>query len=399
MSILRLQSWMLLFLGVFLFMSHHASRRVKTDAGALWFAAGSTLGSMGLMLQAYYNSLPLILSVMLSNALFLMEPLFLTKAIAVATRQRFRGMPVMVALCVALMTVYSYLTYWRPDRSMRVMFGTAVLGALLVFPAVLLLRCRDRATRPATRAMAVALLLVSFSLWRSSYVVLRGVRLLNGANWGGVLFISFTALCFLWMDMLRVSDGLEKKAMSDPLTGLLNRRAIEVFARRELARCKRQGQSISVLMIDMNHFKAINDRHGHAAGDTALQCVAQAISTSLRDSDLASRIGGDEFLVLLPDASKVTTHTVAARLRVAINDIRIPCSAGEPLRVSATIGQAHSSEGDASLEDLMERSDQHMYEQKVPDTMRYSGGPASEITRSPYRSAQARSGVGASLPN
>jgi len=108
---------------------------------------------------------------------------------------------------------------------------------------------------------------------------------------------------------------LRLAAATDPLTGLLNRRAFEERAARELARARRTGESFAALLIDVDHFKQINDRDGHAAGDEALVALAAALSDELREIDTVARIGGDEFAVLLPATGATGARATAERLR------------------------------------------------------------------------------------
>ncbi len=111
---------------------------------------------------------------------------------------------------------------------------------------------------------------------------------------------------------------LQKQAFEDALTGLLNRQALGRMLPRELAAAERQGQPLTLVMLDMDFLKPINDSLGHAAGDRALQDMAHAITDALRQSDLAFRIGGDEFILVLPATEESGAHTVVERIRQAL---------------------------------------------------------------------------------
>jgi len=108
---------------------------------------------------------------------------------------------------------------------------------------------------------------------------------------------------------------LEQRSITDPLTGLFNRYHFDATLKRETARCRRYGAPVSLLLVDVDRLKALNDRHGHQAGDRALSRVAAAIQSSLRTTDIASRIGGDEFAIILPDTDAVAGLLVATRIR------------------------------------------------------------------------------------
>src|SRR5919106_4100001 len=113
----------------------------------------------------------------------------------------------------------------------------------------------------------------------------------------------------------RLLAELRLAAATDPLTGLLNRRAFADRCRDELARARRTGEAFATLLIDVDHFKQINDRDGHAAGDEALVGLAAALTGELREIDTVARIGGDEFAVLLPATGVAAAHATAERLR------------------------------------------------------------------------------------
>ena len=110
---------------------------------------------------------------------------------------------------------------------------------------------------------------------------------------------------------------MERQAMTDPLTGLANARSFDPLVERELATARRDGRPAAVLMLDLDHFKAFNDAHGHPAGDEALRAFARAVRGSLRETDTAARYGGEEFAILLRNTDLVGAVTVAEKLRAA----------------------------------------------------------------------------------
>ncbi len=155
---------------------------------------------------------------------------------------------------------------------------------------------------------------------------------------------------------------MEHRAKTDPLTGLANRRGLEEALARETDRARRYGSSLSVLMIDVDQLKDINDRFGHAAGDSALQNIAALLLETVRSVDAPGRWGGDEFLVVLPDTSAEHAEQLAMRLRKRVRDQ--PTTAdNHKIATSLSIGVADYQK-DESAEALIRRVDRAMYAAK-----------------------------------
>jgi len=144
-----------------------------------------------------------------------------------------------------------------------------------------------------------------------------------------LMLIGVHGLRLMFADLHRHEAILTRQATTDPLTGLANRRHAMEMILTEFQRTSRTGSPCTLLMLDLDRFKAVNDRHGHAAGDNLLQSVAAVFRTELRGSDIAGRIGGEEFLVLLVDTDAARGAQVAERLRFEIAKLRVPGATGE----------------------------------------------------------------------
>ena len=160
-------------------------------------------------------------------------------------------------------------------------------------------------------------------------------------------------------------DELVALSSRDPLTGLSNRRNFELSLGREVDRVARSGESALLLMVDIDHFKKVNDGHGHAAGDQVIRAVARALADSVRPMDLVARIGGEEFAVLLPNCPAAFAPQVAARIRLKVARTQVPLGPTQALAVTVSVGGAFAPQWVRSTPGLwMERADLQLYRAK-----------------------------------
>ncbi len=141
-------------------------------------------------------------------------------------------------------------------------------------------------------------------------------------------------------DSLKKSNqALMELSNTDPLTHLSNRRYLMKTLEKELQRCERSQKSMALIMVDVDHFKPVNDTYGHQQGDVILQTLADQMKAHLRDYDLAARFGGEEFALVLPETTLSEAEQVAERLRIAISELRIPADHNE-IRLTISLGVA-----------------------------------------------------------
>jgi diguanylate cyclase (GGDEF)-like protein len=179
------------------------------------------------------------------------------------------------------------------------------------------------------------------------------------------LLLSITSAFMLgYMVVMRLVRKLEHLSHHDSLTGLLNRRAIEYLLDREYQRLQRFGETFSLLIVDIDHFKRINDRLGHAAGDAVLCAIAQRLQEQAREVDRVARFGGEEFCVLLPHTLHEGAVLAAERLREAINQVSINWE-DESISVTISTGLATAEDPREPLESLMRRADEALYQAKA----------------------------------
>jgi len=177
----------------------------------------------------------------------------------------------------------------------------------------------------------------------------------------GVLLVALLAL-LAWRQW-RKSRRLRDLTLMDPLTGVANRPGIEREAARALDESIRDGTPLSLLMLDLDHFKAINDRYGHAAGDKVLRATTAAWQAQLRGRDPLGRVGGEEFVVVCPDTTLEQALVVANRLRESANALRFD-EIDPALRVSVSIGAAQARKAGESCDALLDRADTALYRAK-----------------------------------
>lgn len=161
-------------------------------------------------------------------------------------------------------------------------------------------------------------------------------------------------------------DALADLSNRDPLSGLVNRRSFEMTLEREMDRVARSGEPALLLVLDIDHFKKVNDSHGHAAGDLVIRAVADAINQAVRPMDTVARIGGEEFAVVLPNCPSSFGPTVAERIRSTVAAVLVQVSPAVQLQVTVSLGGAFAPQWVRSSPLLwMERADRQLYRAKA----------------------------------
>jgi two-component system cell cycle response regulator len=154
-------------------------------------------------------------------------------------------------------------------------------------------------------------------------------------------------------------------ALTDALTGLYNRRYMEVHLQKLLQKNENQKKDLCVLLLDIDYFKEVNDTYGHGVGDEILKSFAYRLKDNLRSFDLVARLGGEEFVAILPDTSVEMAHFVAERLRRSIAERPFKCNVpGGALTVTTSVGGAIIQSGDHTVIGVLDRADKALYEAK-----------------------------------
>jgi len=180
----------------------------------------------------------------------------------------------------------------------------------------------------------------------------------------GLVVLLFWNLSTLLMPTERQRNQLLRAARNDALTGLLNRGGFTVLAARQRERCRRENRPASVLLLDLDHFKRVNDRHGHPTGDRLLCAFAELLGASTRPGDLISRHGGEEFCAFLPNTDAAAAMRVAERIRAAFAQLTVP-GPGGLVSTTVSIGVAAVRLPDEATESALERADAALYAAKA----------------------------------
>jgi diguanylate cyclase (GGDEF)-like protein len=254
------------------------------------------------------------------------------------------------------------------DLATRVLFAGVVLGALLAVLAGVVVQFRSRLSA-ATRWAAMGSFGFAAALFLGRGVAAVMSRepadffLRPDALQSLELLLGFIALlggscAFLLMHKERADLAATRMATLDPLTGAFNRHTFYETAERELSMARRSGQPLSLVMIDIDHFRTVNERHGQVVGDGAVKALADVIRAQLRKEDMLVRFGGEEFCVMLPQSTGPGAVVVAGRIReaVALYPLKVE---GREIPITVSVGvAARLDEGPESLDDLLDRADQ-----------------------------------------
>lgn len=317
---------------------------------------------------------PQALSILGGNPLYWLSSAFMCRALG-AFNGRARPARWPFALVFAAMLVFGAVVGFAGPYGVRAILSS--WSVLVMLCGALYELARDRGlTREPTRKITFTLLAVA-----ATGLLVRGLILLPRwaeprrppvtdlqialAHLPGLLVASGFGLGFLVMHHQRVAAHAAQAAATDALTGCANRRALEAQVRVELAHAARKGRACALVVGDLDHFKTVNDRYGHAAGDAVLVEVARVFRATVRPGDMVARYGGEEFCVLLREAGPEEATVAAERLCQALRGITVHAS-GASITVRGSFGVAASQKGDpATWESLFRRADTALYRAKA----------------------------------
>jgi diguanylate cyclase (GGDEF)-like protein len=252
------------------------------------------------------------------------------------------------------------------DPAGAILFGGVVLGLLLLGSTIVAWQLQppagSRARAFLVASFATAGVVLAFRGLGAAFVADPLSALLRPTGFAAAAALATFAaaigssLAFLLLHKERAEAEAQRLATIDVLTGAYNRRTFHEIAEREMARARRAGQPLSIVMLDIDHFRAVNDKHGYKVGDEVLARFADVVRSALRKEDMLVRYGGEEFVVLLPEVPGPGAVVVAGRIRRAVAGAPVEAAGGK-FALTASLGvAARLDEGPESIDELLERA-------------------------------------------
>ena len=343
-------------------------RDLKQYRGVIAALLANLCAAMGLMLRLFADQLPIFLTVILSNMLILAGTAMFYIALSQFTGFAY-SKAFLIGIFATVLSFLLYFTYFVDEVGTRVIvlsLGSITLVSLLIHQ---LWKIQKTALRLSANLMLVSFLIYGLFLVISTISILLAPPL-DASNLTPVQSATYLfafALSFFWsmgfilMVSQRLRNDLMEVATIDVLTHIPNRRATQAFLERELSRIQRDQSEFSVLLIDLDNFKQVNDRWGHATGDYVLVKTADIFQSMIRKHDWAGRWGGEEFLIILPGPSDA--QVLAERVRRAIADSEYSHGSAS-LKITISIGVACATFAD-QIDEILKSADQALYKAKL----------------------------------
>lgn len=346
--------------------------------GLGWLGAAFASGGVGALLLLLTGRLPSLLSGALSDLLVLLSLVLLHCAVLELLDEVSPVPWLGLSLLGAEALAHLGMAFTSRSGSVRVAV-LSLLVAVQVLQTALLLVQRARYGLRASMWFNAGILVcfAMLNLFRSGVALTSGTSNRAFTTIETTTFVAYVAAAlglafgFFWMTTAQLSAELEHMASTDPLTRVYNRRVFRDWCDKELARSRRVGTTFSLLMIDIDHFKRVNDRFGHQCGDAVLCAVVEQMQDSVRGIDVLGRWGGEEFVALLPGASEDAALIVAQRVRRNVERLQLTklLAAGEIVAgediLTVSVGMASHRGDPDQIEDMIQRADRALYQAKA----------------------------------
>jgi diguanylate cyclase (GGDEF)-like protein len=347
-------------------------REHRRVAGLRWFAASNVNYFVGGILIASREHLPVWVSVVLANFLYSMGYVFLHRCLAQFFSQKPLYWWAQCLVAVLSLGQCIYFSLIHPDIRYRLAaIGLATGLQFAICAMVAFLGARTTIRKAAigmgcVLAFSAMLNLARVALtlvWGTTTTYLKADQIQTMTVMLNTMVFVAIDIAFVWMIATTLRDELQTQALTDSLTRVLNRRAVEATAGRAIERSRRTGQPLSAIVIDLDGFKEVNDSLGHSAGDATLVSVARCMEAELRESDSIARVGGDEFVIVLPNCGRGGAQDIAERLRATLESRKITVGE-ESVAIRASFGVATLEDSMKDWDGLMLECDRALYTAK-----------------------------------
>jgi diguanylate cyclase (GGDEF)-like protein len=344
--------------------------RKRFDGIGFWLT-NFALQFLGMLLVVLRTIVPDFLSMTVSNTLTIAGAIFILIGLSRFIGQPSRQTHNFIGLAIFAI-VHAYFVFVVPNLNVRILLFSSGVLVTSFQGAWLMLRQVESEKRAFTRG--VGHVFVGFcvvSVVRIVFTLTLSQRndLFQSGPFETLLLLSFQLLligltfALSLMVAQRLFIELDRHAMTDELTGLANRRYFFIKGPEELKRAQRYQTGLSLIMMDIDKFKLVNDKYGHETGDIVLRRIASTIKANVREVDTVARLGGEEIAVLLPNTEAADAIKLAERLRSTI-EAELYSNQDRPLSVTASIGVAYFDENITDFDDLLRTADAAMYKAK-----------------------------------
>jgi len=363
-----------IFMGILLLI-YMLQRRVYAGFGH-WVAANFVLSGSYFLASLRELGVHPIIPIVLGNMLAIYTEILVYEGI-----QLFFGRRAFSRTNYLILFIYTlvqlYFTFINPNISIRIIWYSIVMSLIMIRSSMALWSPSIPELIPTTRSASILILLsILLQLIRAAHVIASGgvntiiddfsvwvniAAILTVIGWAFYYF--FITSARLELELHQAREEMAQIAITDPLTGLHNRRYLMEHGAFEFERAKREKQSLSLVFIDLDNLKIINDQFGHEAGDMALNFLTKTLQSEIRPYDLAIRFGGDEFILLLPNTYKEEAASIAERIRIKAAQTSLPQKFNST-SIYLSLGVASTDEKDTDIKQVLQRADGALYKAK-----------------------------------
>jgi diguanylate cyclase (GGDEF)-like protein len=364
-----------LFLSILLGLGSIVFARVNNSFhGFRQLGSGYFLFALGFVLLGLRQYIPHFISIVVANAFIVAGFSILIMGILKFLQYpTTRCKAITITLITLLMISFSYFTYIDDNTNIRMLIISAIIAGQCFYISHKILIHKEKLYQIFTHFLAYTFLFCGIIFSVRIYLTLTAPSLTNFMEAGSIHALALIAQqlvvitsCFTlsWSASQKLAYKLAVQATIDPLTQLYNRRAMEDFAEKEILRAQRTKTSLSIILMDIDLFKDVNDSYGHQVGDKVLQEFSLRLSASLRKYDILSRYGGEEFILLLPNTNAKTAMIIAEKLRETIAEPVFKLEISPALSVTASFGVVAVQAEKINWQQLVSFADNALYHAK-----------------------------------